>query len=267
MSFFHSPRIVTKNLLHYVDFANPNCYTSGSAETPVVSGFSTSSDNPVTNLATGEIGYVSYYAPSPTSNFDEWPEPTTEALGGMKFNRATNTSIGSLVYNELQNAPTFPFSLGSWFKPIDASLENSNSTDQTIISSVAAAGGSFFTIATDVSGSDCIVTKRFDFEPGREVTKSDVFLTGSFYQVHVNFPNNQLVEVYLNGSYLTQSSTLSVNLTSSLTRVHLGNLRTGGPEPYNNSEHTIYQGYVYDDVLTEREILQNFNAHRGRYGI
>lgn len=266
MSFFHSPRIVTKNLLHYVDFANPNCYTSGSAETPAVIGFSTSSDNPVTNLATGEIGYVSYWSRSPTSNFAEWPEPTTEALGGMKFNRATDTAVGSLVYNELQNAPTFPFSFGAWFKPIDASPENSNSNDQTIISSVDLSGGSFFSVSTDVSGSDCIVIKRLNFAATRTVTASDAFITGSFYQVHVNFPDNQLVEVYLNGSYLIQSSTPSVNLTGSLTRVHLGNLRID-VQPFNNSEHTIYQGYVYDDVLTELEILQNFNAHRGRYGI
>jgi hypothetical protein len=72
---------------------------------------------------------------------------------------------------------------------------------------------------------------------------------------------NSLLKIYVNGNYEVQVS-YTGNIQDTFP-IRLGNgAFSDGPYPGN-----IYAAQVYRRALSDTEILQNFNALRGRYGI
>lgn len=77
--------------------------------------------------------------------------------------------------------------------------------------------------------------------------------------------NSNLVTVYLDGN--VENSATITNLTNSNigTNAVIGKLGdTGGPYYFNGNIGLVQ---VYDQALTAKEVLQNFNATRSRFGV
>jgi hypothetical protein len=88
--------------------------------------------------------------------------------------------------------------------------------------------------------------------------------TNITYHAAVTFSSNTFIW-YINGSQ-TNTGNLGANTLTSVSSSYLtiGNNHPGGQEYYNGRLGPVN---IYNRVLTANEILQNFNAHRGRYGL
>ena len=69
--------------------------------------------------------------------------------------------------------------------------------------------------------------------------------------------------MYING-ILNNSTTTAANQTGSSPIIRLGTYNAGASQPLNGR---IYTSKIYNRVLTSSEILQNYNATKGRYGL
>jgi hypothetical protein len=69
--------------------------------------------------------------------------------------------------------------------------------------------------------------------------------------------------MYING-ILNNSTTTAANQTGSSPIIRLGTYNSGASQPLNG---TIYASRIYNRVLTASEVLQNYNALKGRYGL
>jgi len=84
--------------------------------------------------------------------------------------------------------------------------------------------------------------------------------TGTWYHAAVSLDASANCKIYVNGVLETTSTnTIATPGTNTLL---LGD--TGYPEPFNGH---IASAKIYNRVLSDSEVLQNFNALRGRYGI
>ena len=93
----------------------------------------------------------------------------------------------------------------------------------------------------------------------RAFMTSSEWATGDWFCIGVSH-NNTAFRNYKNGQLLsTQTQTLNVTGYGDLDRIRIN----------NNSDNTVRMGPVllYDRILTDAEFEQNFNAHRGRFGI
>jgi len=75
--------------------------------------------------------------------------------------------------------------------------------------------------------------------------------------------NGRNINIYRN-SILSSSFTASFDSVQSLSGIQIGRNLQGG---WGTSQVDIYSVKIYNRALTADEISQNFNAHRGRYGI
>jgi hypothetical protein len=87
--------------------------------------------------------------------------------------------------------------------------------------------------------------------------------TSTWYNVTISFASNSTLDFYVNGS-----RTHSTSITSTLTA-------TTQPLRISDSVDTAWSilggnvstALLYNRVLTAAEVAQNFNAHRGRFGV
>jgi len=73
--------------------------------------------------------------------------------------------------------------------------------------------------------------------------------------------NDKTPSVYINGNLVRTGLTSSKNLTTFYLDTNLGGYIYG----YNSCNILNYS--IYNRALTQQEILQNYNATKGRYGI
>ena len=73
--------------------------------------------------------------------------------------------------------------------------------------------------------------------------------------------NNGVFSIYVNGVFLVSKSGVSTIFKTSSIRLAIT------PTAQIPFQGNIYQTLIYNRVLTSTEVLQNFNATRGRFGI
>jgi hypothetical protein len=91
------------------------------------------------------------------------------------------------------------------------------------------------------------------------------FIAGAWYNICAIFQtagSNTDAKMYKNGILLT-SGTLLNNLATVNTPLTLG-VSTGTSEPFNGNISSVQ---IYNHALTPQEILQNYNATKGRFGL
>ena len=99
------------------------------------------------------------------------------------------------------------------------------------------------------------------------VSGSNTVNTNTWYQgaITVNRSTNTL-NIYLNG-VLDTSTTINVIGNSNSDTIIVGGAATDSYSGDRMFKGYISQVFHYNTVLTASQILQNFNAHRGRYGV
>jgi hypothetical protein len=238
MAFSYSPRIISEDLVLYLDAANPYSYVSGSTVWNDLSRSQTSG-----SLING-----------PTFSSDN---------GGSIIFDGTNDYIR--VPNSTTIKPTNAITLSSWVKyttlgSYSKTFSLDYRTDGTWappylayeLSLYSTTGRPYFSVTT--SGT----LKSLQFDTSININ--------TWYNI-VGTYNGSVLNSYLNGVKNT-SSTAATGL------IDYGNsldLAIGQDSPYNSvGEYfrgTMGNVSIYNRALTQDEILQNYNALKGRFGL
>jgi hypothetical protein len=96
----------------------------------------------------------------------------------------------------------------------------------------------------------------------RPVSQSFRFELGELFFVAVSY-NNGLVNLYKNGQKIVNSVSILAG-AEYFGNVSIAGRSTSIDRPWNNP---IYTMQFYNRILTDSEILQNYNATKGRYGL
>lgn len=150
---------------------------------------------------------------------------------------------------------TTEWTVESWIKPTTAGEGNSGRIFQH-----SPGGGTGFVCS--LSGSTSPVNLRLDTYPfGTPAVLSSCVTLNSWQQVVWAFSPGS-VTFYVNGASV---GTSSITSPSSYTFTdYIGNSSGSASNTFDGSISIVR---LYRNTLTATEILQNFNAHRGRYGI
>jgi hypothetical protein len=253
MSFHHSPRIVTDKLTLYVDFANARSYNSGSIQ--------------CTDLVNNIQGLITASSPNPANNHDEINRYSSEHLGTLIFPVTTSMDDrGNTVEFTQSFTPTSlqaPYGAGGWFT-LDANAPRTGSIFSFVSNSY---GGSWTSVAADPAGTSIYLLRRNGFGPFSSNLITNTLTPNTPFYVHVNIIDNTSAQAFVNGVKELDSTSLSSRGVNNRTDFIIGALRLAGPVPYDYWAGSASVAYTITGSLTEQEVLQNFNALRGRFGI
>lgn len=235
MSRSHSPRIVTNGMVLCLDAANVKSYPGSGTTWTDLSG--NGKNGTVTN-ATFNSGNGGYFTFDRTGDYVTVPNFTINAFticGFVKLN-----GIGKLqgIFGQASTI---------WAQ---LSMVLRISADNKLNLGLSATGTST--------------------NPYSEITSTMTFTSGTWYHIAASFskPNRKL---YVNGSEVASTVTYGLtdfnyDLFASSSNIIIGGYAFGSGLSYL-LDGNISSIQLYNRVLTEEEIKQNFNATRGRFGV
>lgn len=230
MSFHHSPRIITDGLVLYLDAANTKSYPGSGTTWTDLSG-------------NGNNGTL---INGPT--FDNGNNGSI-VFDGVNDFVTTGNQLDPIAYGLFADATSF-WSVSSWFLPDTANTANGAITGK---------GGGTGGLATYVvyeSGTSLNVRLR-----GGTILTITSALTSTWNEVVITW-DGTAAKAYLNGSYVN-------DIVVGVAAKQLNNFVIGAT---GSGVNTFYKGNVadtkvYNRALTSNEILQNYNATKGRFGL
>jgi len=227
MAFSFQPKIVSDELVLYVDAGNTKSYpNSGTVWTDL----------------------------SKT-------QKTGSLTNGPTFSSATGGSIvfdGTNDFVRISNitTPTYPFTINAWFR--SSIVQNGFICDYC--SSVN--NDPHFTIK--VSGSKIQMAAEQPSPGGEQAANSGIdYSVNTIYNVTGIYHSATSRDLYVNGTYQT-SSTTSVTISSQIDRFSIGVFDRPTPAAYFSG--SVFQVSVYNRALSATEVLQNYTALSGRFG-
>ena len=238
MSFHYSPKIVTDGLVFYVDATNPKSYISGSTTEYDLVG---SQDMTLNNG-------VSY---------------TSDNLGSLAFDGLDDYTETSTIYPRIER-----MSFDVWFMRTNAVASHNMiwSNGQPYFSFRGPGAGanedkfilSFYTVLSSVA------TQRLLYSQGTH-------LDNVWYNVCCTIETNTTTgnadaKMYINGELDNTLSLLgTVDSVYSVSHpLRLGRWLPGNPLQF---EGKIPSLKVYNKILSNDEVRQNFNVTKGRFGL
>lgn len=244
MGLIHSPSIVTDSLALYVDAANAKSYPgsgttctdlSGNGRTTTLNAGPTyNSQNGGQFVLDGVDDYLSFASPSPMAGtslftFEIWINFTTISGNFGSTNKAAMLLAGGTSFGTGQ--PEM-FVLSS----------DNTSTTPNIINFGRGGGGTTGTCQFNVSS---------------------LITNGNWYQIVLVRDSASSQVVYINGKSIG-TGTVSTSFTDGQTDI--GGLH--GNSGYSGfTAGKVANVKIYNRALTSNEVLQNFNALRGRFGV
>lgn len=250
MSYYYGPSLVKDGLVLCLDAANPKSYVSGSNTWYDLSGNKngTLTNSPTYN--TSSKGSIVF------DGIDDYV-----AINGNTFGYSPGTtgelSLEAWVY------PTGPFSSYTNEPPI---------TNLTGIFGEGYYGG--------VNGWGLGIIVRSDigncwsFQVRNDTTiveagnqSSAAFVTGSWFHIVGSFTRNDFSRLYVNGKLASSGSSTALNgisITPNSNNAQLGRVNSGLSFFYGGR---ISVAKLYNRPLSSQEVLQNYNATKGRYNL
>ena len=228
MAYQNGPKIITDNLVTYLDAANPKSY-SGS----------------------GSI-WIDISRSNNNASLLNSPTFSSENLGAFTFDGTDDyVSISSFSYNF-----NGPFTLSVSF------YQTSNAVSQTLISnySVASNDGLFMQINSAAEGSGLRITYRqlgtniFNF------TQTNPVLLNKFYNIVCTYDGANAY-TYFNTERQSVSAAATTYFTPVNTTLFINTI-TGGDRLFTGK---FYDAKIYRKALSQTEINQNYNAIKGRF--
>ena len=179
----------------------------------------------------------------------------TTLVGAPTWNTDYFTFDGSTQYDDVGQSLAFEtFSIGAWFR-------TTSSGYQMLISKETIAGGPW-NYRLYLGGGDIIS----DIAAGGStaISASGSYNDGGWYYIMATYDATNWY-LYANGVEIaTASSGISGPITSSQS-VWIGrSYYLGGNYQFTGD---FGQAFIYDRALTAGEVLQNYNATRGRFGL
>lgn len=234
MAQHHMPKLVTRGLSLYLDAANRASYPGSGTTWRDLSGNNLGLSATLTNS----------------------PSYSTSNLGYFSFTNASSTWVNTNVTTTALN-PNADFTMNCWCY-LDPSIV---STSQSIVYY-----GNFLAFSPNyhwvgIAYSTAAVSFR-TFDGTETITSYSIPSIGWYMLTAVRSSTSQLF--YAQGSLSSSGTVRSPSISSSAT------LRLGGNQSLNSSD--FYSGRIstfktYNRALTAAEVLQNFNATRGRFRV
>ena len=254
MGLSYNPSIVVDGLQYALDVANPKCY-SGSGNTTfdltgrVLPGALTNGPTYNSNLG----GFLSFDG---TNDYLAVPDSNLLDLGAnftisawIKLNDLTTAQQS--IFNSLDvtiNSVTKGIALVWWRD----NLYGVN--PKSLMLQFGMAGWAWNVYSSDAN------------------TINDLNIHHVVVSVSAANTNNPTISFYLDGILKTttwwgQSTKAAINYSSDTSAIRVGHLYTPGDPNYANTfaNVNVYNLQVYKKALSTAEILQNYNANRGRY--
>lgn len=241
MGVDYNPSITLSGLVMYFDPANLKSYPGSGTTISDLSG------NSVVGTISGS------------------PSFSTLAKGEFNFDGVNNKAI---VTNLTLNYHSY-ITVSAWVKV------NSGATGGYIINknSYFASATTDFPLAMALSPTHiyCVVSDGTSFSVTTPVNGVQVSIPGSYGNVwsHISmtFGNNQFF-LYYNGNVI-YSTSCSFTLSTNAREWTIGRpaFENGGGVGLERFDGAISQVLIYNRDLSSTEILRNFNATRGRYGV
>jgi hypothetical protein len=229
MSFTYSPKIVTDGLVFYVDAANPNSYVSGN----------TTVDSLVSNVTGSLINDTDF---------------STDNQGSWVFDGTDDTvSISSMVAYSSDDPHTY----SAWV------CANNTSGYKWILNNGGGTNGTSLIIYGGYMG--------FFWRGGGAVKQGIIPINiNTWYNLTVSYNGSAgTYDMYVNGVLDTSSNTSSqtagfgVSWVAGNSTPIIGTWYNGGFD-YNGKVSNVK---VYNRALSSDEVLQNYNALKGRFGL
>jgi hypothetical protein len=242
MGLDQSPIIVTNDLLFYLDPGNSRSY-SGSGNTCYdLSGNSNHGflvNSPTFN-SSGPASNFSFNGSTQYINISTSPNT-------FSYNRSSFTVMGWVRYPILPNPDYTGTILAKWNIGSGQSNEFILNTDS----------GRKFVLAVDFDDG-----QTWDGASNDTAISTTSYTTNTWYNVCGTF-NNGVTSIYVNGLF-------EHSVTSVYTTVRTDNTANMRSAVFNNNIYAVGQRGIlqmYNRALTAQEILQNYNATKGRYGL
>jgi len=227
MSFHHSPKIVTNGLVFYVDPSSPKCYSGGSTCTDLT--------------RINGNGILS--------------DVTFSADKAFRMNSSTSRVYFTRSFANVTNSTTYI---------VTAEIPSSNEYPILLSSANAAFGGIFIYAFSYI---EHLVAAYISEDSGSSVNELN-------YDIGTNYPqkkviactiNGSVFKFYINGNLISTSSPHTGGNVNSQSLIELGysSLALGNTD----INVKIYNSLIYNRALTDGEILQNYNAFKGRFKI
>ena len=93
------------------------------------------------------------------------------------------------------------------------------------------------------------------------ISSTRPILANTWYNLTVTAQSNSFVRLYINGT-LAASAAFAATLATNSNEINIGSYNASGPDTFNGS---VAIAQVYNRALSQSEVLQNFNSHRGRF--
>lgn len=253
MALHHSPSLaVPGNLTTCLDAANPRCY-SGSGTT----WFSATSNNNgtlVNGPAYTSSGTSSYFTYDGIDDYmtTTMPITSTPALGNWSYEVWTSITAWPTA--------TSPNAYGVTYR------------SGVLLGGTYYAGAALYWYGNS-SGNGC---DMYAFLRGNDAYRNTagfaMSLNTTYQFVMVNNYSSNAIQLYVNGVFYASTSAATQEYNSSLTPginigIALPQVDGGGTANYSYYPGRIFVARVYNSALSADQVLQNFNAMRGRYGI
>jgi hypothetical protein len=232
---YYTGSIVSSGLILYYDAGTPISYSgSGATWTDLSSA-----------VNTGTLQN------SPTFSYD--------AGGSFIFNGTNNEVTTTTLYTNPQT-----FSIGAWFKTSSASGKKIIGFE----SSQTGTGSASYDRQIYVGSDGKLYFGVFDGAAARYATSTFTYNDNNWYYVVGTYGNNgTTMTLYVNGASVATG-------TASAAQNYNGYWRIAGyrAATWTNASDGYFPGsigaaHVYNVGLTASQVLQNFNAHRGRFGV
>ena len=229
MAFNYSPKIVTSNLIFYIDATNPRSLVSGST-----TWIDLSKSNISGSLTNGPIYTSSYGGGVAFDGVDDYVAiPFTASAPSVQpytYEIVFSPNTGSISFKGLMGYSSYPvsgFSLGLY--------NNSSIYFQAYSGSVANAVG-LLGYFNPTIGAVSVVTATFV---------------------------NRDMKIYYNGN-LFASTTIAFDPPANSNPIVIAGTVQGGWGPSNI---TVYNAKIYNRALSATEITQNFNTIKTRFSL
>jgi hypothetical protein len=238
MGLNHSPSIVTSGLVLALDAANPKSYPGSGTTWNDLNG----------NINNGTLVNTPTYNTNVSFSFDY-----------TQFEYVTFANTNSLMFLNL-----LPYTLEAWIYPtIDPGSGNYTGIFNRESSDVGAVRDGYNVFVVQSGGSNVLISSE-RFAAGSVVNAGEYLATASFlnnwHHILATF-DGSTVKFYRNASLKQTSGITTTNLTNNIQTLQIA--QRGGQYYRGN----ISIANIYNRALTADEILQNYNALKGRYGL
>ena len=233
MGTSYSPSIVTDGLIFCVDAKNTKCYTgSGSTLTDL---FSTSTGT-ISNTTFNSSGYFDFDGTNDSISFTA---PANTPTGDEARTICSWIQMG----HETNRMQAFGYGVGSSYRTFSMEISSYNATDKSLGLHAWDLIWESTTLLTLDTWHYCTIAYA-----GGTVNSSNLKL----------YIDGQ--DAGLNRAYGSDN----VTLNNPAENFKFGERSSGSDLDYNGLLSTIH---FYNKQLSAAEVLQNFNAHRGRFGV